>query len=245
MEERFELAKKMAKEAGYLLRKEFGRGELSSITQYDVKLKQDVESERIILDRIEKSFPEDGYISEEKGEERGRSGYIWIIDPLDGTVNYYRGIPHCCVSIACIKEDDGFGVVYDFCRDELFTGYKDKGSFLNGRKIEVSKTEGMKDVILSFGLMKGREEIEAGLKIFCNIADKVKKVRMMGSAALDICYVASGRTDLFFEVGLNIWDVSAGKIILQEAGGEYKEYTRDNKNFFFVSNGLIKMECIW
>ncbi|HOL21407.1 MAG TPA: inositol monophosphatase family protein [bacterium] len=245
MESRFNLAIGLVKEAGDFLRRGSGSGEISIETAYDVKLKQDVESESIIIGGIEKSFPEDGYISEEKGEKKGSSGYIWIIDPLDGTVNYYRGIPHCSISIACIGKEDGFGVVYDFFRNEMFTAEKGKGAYINGSRIKVSKTSKLKDAIISFGLMKGKEEIQDGLNLFCNIADKVKKIRMMGSAALDICYVAAGRTDVFFEVGLNIWDIAAGKIIVEEAGGVYNEYLKDNKRFFLVSNGFINLERIW
>lgn len=245
MENRFELAIGIVKEAGNFLRKSFGSGEISSETAYDVKLKQDVESESIIINGIEKSFSEDGYISEEKGEKKGSSGYVWIIDPLDGTVNYFRGIPHCSVSIACIGKEDSFGMVYDFFRDEIFTAQKGKGAFLNGKSISVSKTEEMKDAVISFGLMKGKEEIKDGISLLSEVASNVKKIRMMGSAALDICYVASGRTDIFFEIGLNVWDIGAGKIILEEAGGVYKEYLKDRKSFFLASNGLIKMEWVW
>ncbi|MDD3726457.1 MAG: inositol monophosphatase, partial [Candidatus Ratteibacteria bacterium] len=165
--------------------------------------------------------------------------------PLDGTVNYYRNIPHCCVSIACLKGGEGFGVVYDFFRDEMFTGQKGKGAFLNGKRIKVSKTEELKEVILGFGLMKGKEEIQDGLSILSGLADKVRKIRMMGSAALDICYVAAGRTDIFLEVGLNIWDISAGRVILEEAGGIFKEYRRDERKLFFATNGIIEMEHLW
>lgn len=245
MEKRFELAEKIAKKSGDFLRSEFGKGALSNETAYDVKLKQDVESERIILGEIENNFPEDGYISEEKGEKKGNSGYIWIIDPLDGTVNYYRGIPHCSVSIACVKGNDGFGVVYDFFRDEMFTGEKGKGAFLNGKRINVSKTGELKDVIMNFGLMKGKEEIREGLNILSKIADRVKKIRMMGSAALDICYVAAGRIDIFLEVGLNIWDVSAGRIIVEEAGGRYKEYIKEERKIFCITNGIIDEGFLW
>ncbi|MCM8777904.1 MAG: inositol monophosphatase [Candidatus Omnitrophica bacterium] len=245
MKKRFNLAKKIVKKSGAFLNKQFGSGEISSVSAYDVKLRQDIESEKIILNEIVRNFPDDGYISEEKGEKKGKSGYLWIIDPLDGTVNYYRGIPHCSVSIACVKDTDGFGVVYDFFRDEIFTAQRGNGAFLNGDRIKVSKTNNLKDVILGFGLMKGKEEIQDGLRIFSRIADKVKKIRMMGSAALDICYVAAGRTDVFLEVGLNIWDTAAGKIVIEEAGGIYQEYLKDNKKLIFVSNSLIKMECIW
>ncbi|MCM8830513.1 MAG: inositol monophosphatase [Candidatus Omnitrophica bacterium] len=245
MKKRFNLAKKIVKEVRAFLNKQFGGGQISSVSAYDVKLKQDIESENIIINEIMKNFPDDGYISEEKGEKQGKSGYLWIIDPLDGTVNYYRGIPHCSISISCIKDTDGFGVVYDFFRDEMFTAERGQGAFLNGDRIEVSKTNDLKDVILGFGLMKGKEEIQDGLHILSGIADKVKKIRMMGSAALDICYVAAGRIDVFLEVGLNIWDIAAGKIILEEAGGVYKECIKDNKKLFFASNRLIKLEWIW
>lgn len=245
MENRFELAKEIAREAGDFLRKGFGYGDVSSETAYDVKLKQDVESESIIVGGIEKAFPEDGYISEEKGEKKGSSGYVWIIDPLDGTVNYFRGIPHCSVSIACTGKGYNFGIVYDFFRDEMFTAKRGKGASLNGKRISVSKKRELKDAVISFGLMKGKEEIKDGITFLSDVAYKVKKIRMMGSAALDICYVASGRTDIFLEVGLNIWDIAAGKIILEEAGGVYKEYVKEEKRFFFASNGLLSMEWLW
>ncbi|MGI6595677.1 MAG: inositol monophosphatase [Elusimicrobia bacterium] len=242
MNERFTLAVKTAKKSGDFLKEWFGRGEILSQSAYDVKLKQDVESEKIVLGAIESKFPEDGYIAEEKGEKKGASGCVWIIDPLDGTVNYYRGIPHCCVSIACIKDNVGFGVVYDFFRDEMFTGKTGEGAFLNDKAITVSKNRELKDMVLSYGLMKGKEEIGEGLMILGKVADKVKKIRTMGSAALDICYVAAGRTDLFLEVGLYIWDIAAGKIIVESAGGVYKEDKNDHRKIFIVSNGFMDME---
>ncbi|MCM8760204.1 MAG: inositol monophosphatase [Candidatus Omnitrophica bacterium] len=245
MKKRFSLAKKVVKEAGAFLNKQSYSAEISSMSAYDVKLRQDIESEKIILNEIIKNFPDDGYISEEKGEKQGKSGYLWIIDPLDGTVNYYRGIPHCSISIACLNNTDGFGVVYNFFSGEMFTAQRGYGAFLNGHRIEVSKTDDLKDVILGFGLMKGKEEIQDGLSILSRIADRVKKIRMMGSAALDICYVAAGRIDIFLEVGLNIWDIAAGKIILEEAGGVYKVSLNDSKKLFFASNRFINVEWIW
>jgi len=242
MDKRFEEAVKLAEKAGRFLRESRDRIEVSVKTSYDVKLKQDVASEEIIIGGIERGFSGDGYISEERGTKESRSGYVWVIDPLDGTVNYSRGIPHCCVSIACAGEKDSFGVVYDFFREEMFTGRRGKGSFLNGRKIRASSTKNLEEAIISFGLMKGTEEIRSGLAVLESVDLKVHKIRTMGSAALDLCYVGAGRIDLFMEVGLKRWDTEAGRIIIEEAGGRYGEIDRFGMTLACADNGHIDTE---
>ena len=243
MDRRFELALELAEKAGAFLRDSKDAPEVAQTFAYDVKLKQDRESEEIIINGIEREFPDDGYISEERESKDSHSGYVWIIDPLDGTVNYSRGIPHCCVSIACTGGGrDEFGVVYDFFRREMFTGKKGGGAFLNGDKIKTSTTQRIKDAVICFGLMKGEEEIESGMDVLKSVAFKVKKIRTMGSAALDLCYVAAGRIDLFMEVGLQPWDTAAGKIITEEAGGRYREIERFGMTLICADNGLIDAE---
>lgn len=242
MDERFEAGLKMAEKAGLFLKESRNKVEVFKTTVYDVKLKQDTASEEIIIGGIEKQFPLDGYVSEERGNKDSSSGYVWTVDPLDGTVNYSRGIPHCCVSIACRNDSEAFGIVYDFFRGETFTGRKGKGAFLNGQKIRVSSVTGLKNAIICFGLMKGKEEIRSGLSVLSEVALKVKKIRSMGSAALDLCYVAAGRIDLFLEVGLCPWDTAAGKIIIVEAGGRYLEYAAGKQTLSYASNGNLEAE---
>jgi len=208
--------------------------------RFDVKILQDVESERIILKRIEENFPYDGWISEEKGRKESTSGYVWIIDPLDGTVNYSRGIPHFSISIGCrYKGEKIFGLVYDFIKGELFWAKRGEGAFLNGERIKVSAVKNLEEAIIGFGLMKGKEEIKTGMKIFSSLAEKVKKIRMMGSASIDLCYVGCGRIDGFVELGLNEWDIEAGSLIVEEAGGNFKKEDFEGINKIVASNPFL------
>lgn len=223
MEERFLIAKKIIKEVGEFLKSERKGENVLKNLRFDIKIKQDIESENLILKRIEERFPYDGWVSEEKGKKESSSGFLWIIDPLDGTVNYSKGIPHCSISIGCrYKGEKVFGFVYDFLKEELFWAKRGKGAFLNGKRIKVSRVRNLEDAIIGFGLMKGKEEIKKGMEILSLLTEKVKKIRMMGSASLDLCYVGCGRIDGFVELGLNEWDVEAGSLIVEEAGGRFK-----------------------
>jgi len=239
--ERAALAAAAAREAGRYLRESRRSPLAEAVLPHDVKLEQDRRSEEMILCRISQAFPDDGWLSEESGERRSASGYVWVVDPLDGSVNYFQGIPHCCVSIAC-RGNSGplLGVVYDFFRDELFAAEAGKGAFLNGSRIRVSATRNLSEAVMAFGLMKDPREIAAGLAVLSRLAAQVKKVRMMGSAALDLCYVASGRADLFVEFGLKPWDVAAGALILGEAGGILQEEETQGMRMSVASNGLIQ-----
>ena len=238
--ERYKKSLEIVKINGEFLKKEVKRKEVLKTLRYDTKLVQDIESERKFLSFIEKKFPDDGWITEESGEKKSSSGYTWIIDPLDGTVNYSKGIPHCAISVACIGEKEKFGIVYDFFREELFTGIDGKGAFLNGERINVSSVEKLEDAIMSTGFWKGEKEIETGFKIFMEFSKKVKKIRMMGSAALEICYVACGRFDMFIEFGLHIWDIAAGKIILEQAGGNLISGRINGIEIFIGTNAKLK-----
>jgi len=238
--ERYRKVLEIVKKNGEFLKKEVKRKEVLKISRNDIKLVQDIESERNFINFIEKNFPDDGWITEESGEKKSSSGYTWIIDPLDGTVNYSKGIPHCAISVACIGREEKFGIVYDFFRKELFTGIDGQGAFLNGEKIKVSSVEKLEDVIMSAGFWKGEKEIETGFKIFMEFSKKVKKIRMMGSASLEICYVACGRFDMFIEFGLHIWDIAAGKIILEQAGGSLISERINGTEVFIGTNDKLK-----
>jgi len=242
MDKRFETGILLAEKAGSLLGKERENPGMIENLDYDVKLSQDRDSEKIILSGIEELFPDDGFLSEERGGKKGLSGYTWTVDPLDGTFNYSRGIPHCCVSIACRKDSEAFGIVYDFFRGEIFTAATGKGAFLNGKAIRTSRTKRLKEAVICFGLMKNLRDISSGIAAFSELALKVKKVRMLGAAALDLCYVASGRTDFFMETGLKAWDTAAGSLIVEEAGGTYREYPSDNSLLHCAGNGSLETE---
>jgi len=148
------------------------------------------------------------------------SGYRWIVDPLDGTVNYAHGFPFYCVSIAL--EVEGVvevGVVLDGERDEMFSATRGRGAYLNGEPIGVSDTTALRSALLSTGFAYVEDKIELNLEVFARVLPQVQSVRRPGAAALDICYVACGRIDGFWELALNSWDVAAGVLIVREAGG--------------------------
>ena len=154
------------------------------------------------------------------GEASAGRSYRWIVDPLDGTVNYAHGFPFYCVSIAL--EVDGVlevGVVYDGERDEMFSAVRGRGATLNGAEIGVSRTTALRSALLATGFAYVEDTISLNLGVFARVLPKVQSIRRPGAAALDICYVACGRVDGFWELALNAWDVAAGVLILREAAG--------------------------
>jgi len=185
----------------------------------DIVTRVDTLCEERIRRVIAEEHPDHVVIGEELGHEA--SGRMrWIVDPLDGTVNYAHGFPFYCVSIAL--EADGevvVGVVYDPERDELFTATKGGGAWLNGRPLQVTATAELRQALLATGFAYVEDRIELNLGVFARVLPRVRSVRRPGSAALDICYVASGRLDGFWELGLNPWDVAAGLLVVREAGG--------------------------
>ena len=242
--ERFEKGISLVREAGAFLKSRMEEPCIEKNFAYDVKLRQDRESEEIILGGIGKFFPGDGFLSEERGSRDTLSGYLWTVDPLDGTFNYSRGLPHCCVSVSCTGGGPDFGIVYDFFRQELFSAQAGRGAFLNGARIHVSETGSMKESVMCFGLMKGWKDISSGVSVFNAFAAGVRKIRMLGAAALDLCYVASGRVDFFVETGLKPWDTAAGSIIVREAGGIYNQYVSGETVLTYAGNGNLEMDKI-
>ncbi len=227
--ELLEVACDAAKRAGELLKNGFGThfaikekpGRHNLVTEYDTL------SEREIISTVLQRFPTHSTLAEEGGaHDQGGSDYLWIIDPLDGTVNFAHGIPIFSVSIACaFQKEVVAAVVYQPMTGELFTAEKGKGAKLNGNPICVSRTEQLKSAFLVTGFPYNVEEnphhcIEA----FTALAKLGVPLRRLGSAALDLCYVAAGRFDGFWEVFLEPWDLAAGKRILEEAGGQVSHY---------------------
>lgn len=237
--DRFNLGLDIIKKAGKHLREKINENFILKETRYDIKLLQDIETENIIIGNIKKFFPEDSFLSEERGKEIKNKDNLWIIDPLDGSLNFSRNIPHFCISIAFKGQNEKFGIVYDFLREEIFTGIKKEGAYLNGKKIEVSKIDKIEESVLGIGFMTGKEEIKFGLKILKDIGKKVKKIRIMGSASLDLCYLAMGRIDILIHLNLKRWDYEAGKIILKEAGGKFKKEKFNKIEIFKGTNGKL------
>lgn len=220
-----ETAKQAARLGGSIIKKGFGKLEADQI---DLKGKGDFvtdldrSSERAILDHIRSVFPDHVFHAEESGHSgSGESLYRWLVDPLDGTANYVQGIPFYCVSIGVMREKEiHAGVVYDPERDEMFWAVRGGGAFLNGRPIRVSEKENMEYAALASGFpWRSQKFIDPYLACFKALFLEAAAIRRLGAAALDLAYVACGRFDGFWEMRLNPWDIAAGVLIIQEAGG--------------------------
>jgi len=209
---------------------------------HDLKLSIDRFSEKRIVQYLKKNSPF-SILSEEAGTIKGKQEeYNWVVDPLDGTINYFHQIPFSCVSIAlCRGEIPVLGVIYDFTRDELFTGVENKGAYLNGRPIKVSQTKFKKQAILTTGF-PGQTSLSAeNLSTFCQYVKTYQKVRLLGSAALSMAYLAAGRVDAYSEKDIMLWDVAAGIIIVKAAGGHYTIKPTKKTYQYLVSahNGIL------
>jgi myo-inositol-1(or 4)-monophosphatase len=227
-----EIAVKAAKLAGQIIVEHIGK-----ISKKDIDLKKasdfvtiaDKESEKIIIDTIKEHFPDHLFLAEESLKERGGETYRWIIDPLDGTTNYIHGYPVFSISIALeYREEIIVGVILDPLRNELFWTEKGAGAYLNCLPIEVSKMNVGESLVTTGFPFRNKEMIDTYLKLFKNIFLKVSDLRRAGSAALDLAYLACGRCDGFFELGLSPWDVAAGSLLIKEAGGIVTDFGGGN-----------------
>jgi myo-inositol-1(or 4)-monophosphatase len=223
MSGRLELAVSIAREAGALQRQRCSEARIIETKSSAIDLVTDVDraSERLILARLEAERPRDGILSEEAGAREGENGWVWVIDPLDGTTNYAHGFPHFAVSIGI--ERDGtreIGVVYDPMKEELFAAERGGGATLNGEPIRVSRTSELERALLAtgFGYDVHSAKID-NIEYFTRFIKRAQAVRRAGSAALDLAYVACGRFDGFWELSLHPWDVAAGYLLVEEAGG--------------------------
>ena len=217
----YSVAKSAALEAGQVLSEGFRTDfEISKKGNIDLVTEMDLAAERVILARISAEFPDHQILAEEEGTRSGTSPYKWIVDPLDGTTNYAHGYQLFCVSIALEMEDElVLGIVYDPIAKEMFSARRGQGAFLNDHPIRVSEEGKLIDSLLCTGFSYTQSEIRKNLQLFNRLIFQSRAVRRDGSAALDLCYVACGRFDGFWEFSLNAWDVAAGKLIVEEAGG--------------------------
>jgi len=217
--------------AGNYLLKRFSKGDanIKSNFKHDTKLDVDTQAEDIIIDNLRKHFPDSGFLCEESGDRLKKGNINWIIDPLDGTVNFSRGIPHFCTSIA-LKENDTYliGVIFDPVRNEIFSALRGNGAFLNNKPIVRQDIDSFEDAVIAGGFFK-HESIKDGMRIFERIVNKVKKVRFFGSAALDLCYLASGRIDGYVQYGVNEWDIAAASLICELSGVRVEVLKKNNR----------------
>lgn len=276
-----------AQAAGELMRANFRSAKkINESTQHDLKLELDVRCQKLIEKTLRKSFPFVGILGEEGAVGDLNSEFRWVVDPIDGTVNFAYGIPHTCVSIALQQRIDGerrsilkaekrrrqdgdtarrgksasnsnirrepahpdskyntlLGVVYDpFC-NELWTALAGRPARLNGRIIHASKRSKLEEAIVSMGFAKYSATMEVMLPLFNQLIRRVRKVRLMGSAALSMVYVASGRFDAYAETGVRLWDIAAGGLIIESAGGEFFRQPMAGEHAYRIiaSNGLLR-----
>lgn len=244
MTEFLDAAVDASKAAGQLLRENFSQPlTVNSATRHDIKLEIDVRTQQLITDLLLQKFPAHALYGEEGITGDQASEYQWVVDPLDGTVNYFYRIPHFCVSIALRHRGEVIvGVIYDPMRDELWTAARGGTATLNGAPIRVSERTVLAECVVSVGLSKTGVTIEAGLPVLSDMVHRARKCRLLGSAALDMAYVASGRFDAYVEQGISLWDIAAGSLLVEMAGGKVEmQPRRDMKDKYSIiaSSGLI------
>lgn len=243
---------KISKEAGELIRNAFGKTHSVEFKTNELNLvtEMDKASEKLITDFIKNKYPTHGILAEEGSEINKSAEYLWVIDPLDGTTNFAHGLPIFAVSIGVQKNGETIaGVVYDVMRNVIYSAEKRKGSFENGRKIFVSKNENLGHSVLVTGFPYNiKENPDKASERFIAFLKKARAIRRLGSAAIDFCYVASGVFDGFWEVSLHPWDICAGKLIVEEAGGVVTDFDGDKIDIYskriLATNSLVHKKMI-
>lgn len=228
--------------------------ERNSVGAEEVELKSlnslvsyvDKTAEGIIVDGVKPLIDGAGFIAEEDTESQKGERYNWVIDPLDGTTNFLHDIPVFAISIALMDGDEVvLGVVYELGQKEMFSAVKGGGASLNGKSIRVNKTAELKDTLMATGFpYYDFDRMQAFFKLLGSLFTKTRGVRRLGSAATDLAYVACGRFDGFFEYGLSPWDVAAGALLVQEAGGRVSDYTK-GENYIFGKEILAASNSIF
>ena len=242
----------ISKEAGELIRNSFGRSHSVEFKTNELNLvtETDKASEKLITDFIRKKYPTHGILAEEGSEANRSAEYLWVIDPLDGTTNFAHGLPIFSVSIGLQKNGETIaGVVYDVMRDVVFSAEKGGGSFENGKKIEVSKNSNLGHAILVTGFPYDiKENPDKAFERFIAFLKQARGIRRLGSAAIDFCYVANGVFDGFWEVSLHPWDLCAGKLFVEEAGGIVTDFEGKNNDIYskqiLATNKLVHQKMI-
>ncbi len=247
-----------ARDAGALMRQYLSKPKRAlAVTQHDIKLALDVRCQGIIQKRLLSAFPQTSLLGEEGDARDIHSEYRWVVDPIDGTVNFAYGIPHASVSIALQQRlptpaerayEDSYctvvGVVLDPFADELWTAIRGRPAKLNGRNIKVSRRPKLTHAIVSIGFAKTAKNLKATIPYFLHLVHQVRKIRIMGSAALALSYVACGRFDAYIERGIRLWDIAAGGLIVECAGGNFwhKAVGNDHTYRMIASNNLLKRQ---
>ena len=213
-----------ARAAGKLMVRALKRPDMITISEkkpHDYVTETDKQIEQAVVDMIHKAYPDHGILGEEGAELQGKD-YLWIIDPIDGTRNFIHGLPHFTISIAITYRNRlEHGVIYDPERDEFFTASRGKGAHLNGKRIRISQSKQLETALLATNAPYRHDiqQINTYLQILKSLLPICGDIRHMGSASLDLAYVACGRLDGFFQMGLKIWDIAAGILLVKEAGG--------------------------
>ncbi|MEO8460093.1 MAG: inositol monophosphatase family protein [Dokdonella sp.] len=224
------VAIRAARAAGQIILRHMNRLDSLDVVEkqrYDFVSEVDRMAEAEIIRELRRAFPDQAILAEESGAS-GKSRFVWMIDPLDGTHNYLRGFAHFCVSIAQVESGDPLhAVIYDPLRDELFTASKGDGAFLNDRRMRVGKRDKLDGALLATGFpfrQRQHLDVQWAMTRSMLVDAGAEDFRRTGSAALDLAYVAAGRMDGYFEFGLNPWDMAAGCLLVREAGGRYCDF---------------------
>jgi len=252
-------AEVIAREAGARLREFYATG---VTTEYkgaaDLVTVADRTVEKLVLERLSAAFPEHGIYGEEGTRERLDGEYRWYVDPLDGTTNFAHSVPHFCVSLGLEQRPAGLaegedgalvaGVIYDPMRDEMYVTERGKGAWLNGKRIHASETKRLEESLIATGFPSQKRHKSPNIHFYHEFTLRSHGVRRLGSAALDLAYVAAGRYEAFWEFNLNPWDTAAGILLVEEAGGKVTDFSGqkvklDSKEVL-ATNGKIQAELV-
>jgi myo-inositol-1(or 4)-monophosphatase len=239
------VATDIAREAGALLTNLFDRPhEISYKRPMDIVTEADRRSEALITGRLSREFPGHDIVAEEGGGHKSNSDYCWYVDPLDGTTNFAHRFPVFCVSLGLAYRNEVIaGVILDPIHSEMYTAERGSGSFLNGKRLSVSKVENLSDGLVATGFPPYAPDHELNLQYYLRFTQLCHGVRRAGSAALDLCSVAAGRFEGFWELKLNSWDKAAGVLMVTEAGGEVSDLSGGPFKLLekevFASNGRV------
>jgi myo-inositol-1(or 4)-monophosphatase len=245
MENFLDVAIEISHEAGALLNSLFeGPLEIGYKGPMDVVTEADRRSEALITQRLSHSFPEHAIVAEEGGGHQSRSEFCWYVDPLDGTTNFAHRFPVFCVSLGLARRNEVIaGVIYDPIHRELYAAELGGGAFLNGRRLSVSKIENLAEGLVATGFPPYASDHELNIQYYSRFTQACHGVRRAGSAALDLCSVAAGRLEGFWELKLNPWDKAAGVLMVTEAAGRVTDLSGGPfkllANEVFASNGLV------
>ncbi len=231
------VAEQAARKAGVFLRRRFHEQKVvDEVHEHDIKLQLDKEAQALITAELRRHYPQDAVLGEE-GSSAGAGEYEWVIDPIDGTVNYFYGIPIFCVSIALrVSGHFVLGCVYDPMQDECFCALAGGHACCNGRVLAVSPRSRMEEAVVFIGHGRHDGSGEAGIRRFAHVSAQVRKIRILGSAALALCYIAAGRFDAYVEGRINLWDFAAARVILEAAGGKLEFNPADAEG---ITGGVI------